>query len=159
RVLELAREEVGRRNDRALGSEHLLLAILSEPDASLSCLIEYLGIAPDDLRRRAEQQMGRAQAVPGQPLPLRWQTTRIPDPAYEEARQLRHDSIGAPHLLIALIHEGDSLAAHILEGAGLAANRARAQLHSQPRESSEPGLQQLVQRAREEAERKGQAVV
>src|SRR5207248_4771803 len=102
-------------------------ALLSEPDTSLSCLLEYLGIPPDDLRRRAEQQMGRAQAVPGQPLPLRWHTTRILDRAYEEARRLRHDNIGAPHLLIALIHEGDSLAAHLLEGAGLAANRARSQ--------------------------------
>jgi ATP-dependent Clp protease ATP-binding subunit ClpC len=45
--------------------------------------------------------------------------------AQEGARMLSHGYIGTEHLLLGLVHEGEGMAAQVLEGAGLTLDRSR----------------------------------
>ena len=48
--------------------------------------------------------------------------------AQEEARLLNHDYIGTEHLLLGLLHEGEGIAAQVLESAGVSVEAARAKV-------------------------------
>ncbi len=48
--------------------------------------------------------------------------------AQEEARMLDHNYIGTEHILLALIREGDGVAAHVLRDSGVDFDRARQQV-------------------------------
>jgi ATP-dependent Clp protease ATP-binding subunit ClpA len=48
--------------------------------------------------------------------------------AQEEARMLGHNYIGTEHILLALLREGDGVAAQVLVGAGVDVNQARQQI-------------------------------
>ena len=50
-ALEHASAEVARRGDHQLGTEHLLLALLREPESSAVRLLAGLGVAPADVER------------------------------------------------------------------------------------------------------------
>ena len=48
--------------------------------------------------------------------------------AQEEARRLNHNYIGTEHLLLALVHEGEGVAAQALESLGITLAAARQQV-------------------------------
>lgn len=48
--------------------------------------------------------------------------------AQEEARLLRHQSLGSEHLLLGLLHEEHGVAAKVLEGIGVSLDAARVQV-------------------------------
>ncbi len=48
--------------------------------------------------------------------------------AQEEARMLNHNHIGTEHILLGLIHEGDGVAARVIESLGVTLEAARAQV-------------------------------
>ena len=48
--------------------------------------------------------------------------------AQEEARMLNHDYIGTEHLLLGLIHEGDGVAAKVMESLGISLEEVRQQV-------------------------------
>lgn len=52
--LERSLREAVRRGDRHLGVEHLLLALLGEPDGGAAQTLEELGVSPTQLRRELE---------------------------------------------------------------------------------------------------------
>jgi ATP-dependent Clp protease ATP-binding subunit ClpA len=56
--LEGSLREAVRRDDRHLGLEHLLLALVSRPDGGAARTLEALGSSPDIVRRRLEQRVG-----------------------------------------------------------------------------------------------------
>ena len=51
KVLTLAQEEAERSQHSYIGTEHLLLALLREPEASAVRLLAGLGVAPADVER------------------------------------------------------------------------------------------------------------
>jgi len=59
--------------------------------------------------------------------------------AQEESRMLDHNYIGTEHILLGLIHEGDGIAARVIESAGLTLDAARAEVERMiGRGTSEP---------------------
>lgn len=53
---------------------------------------------------------------------------RVVAGAHEEARALRHDCIGSEHLLLALVRNGESVAAQLLDSVGVTESAVREQL-------------------------------
>ena len=51
--------------------------------------------------------------------------------AQEEARLLNHNYIGTEHLLLGLLHEGEGIAAQVLESAGVALDAVRVNVKAQ----------------------------
>ncbi|GAB3360405.1 ATP-dependent chaperone ClpB [Amycolatopsis echigonensis] len=105
--------------------EHLLLALLDQPDGLASRLLEEAGAAPARLRGELEAELARRPKVSGPGVtPGETRVTarlaRVLDAADREAGRLKDDYVSVEHLVAALLEEGSSSAAgRLLRGAGL----------------------------------------
>jgi ATP-dependent Clp protease ATP-binding subunit ClpB len=96
--------------------EHLLLALLDQPEALVPRLLTQAGADPDTLHERLEAELSRRPkvggpgAVPGEVFVTR-RLSRLLDAAEREATRLKDDYVSVEHLLIALLEEGSQTAA------------------------------------------------
>jgi ATP-dependent Clp protease ATP-binding subunit ClpB len=96
--------------------EHLLLALLDQPEALVPRLLTQAGADPDTLRERLEAELSRRPkvggpgAVPGQVF-VTQRLSRLLDAAEREATRLKDDYVSVEHLVIALLEEGSQTAA------------------------------------------------
>lgn len=70
--------------------------------------------------------------------------------AQEEARLLNHNFIGTEHVLLGMLHEGEGIAAQVLESAGISLEAARRKVEATSRlgQSSRPGHIPFTPRAK-----------
>ena len=96
--------------------EHLLLALLDQPEGLVPRLIAAAGADPDALRAAVETELGRRPrvtgpgAAPGQVM-VTQRLARLFDNAEREAGRLKDEYVSVEHLLIALLDEGSATAA------------------------------------------------
>ncbi|MFF5992156.1 ATP-dependent chaperone ClpB [Prauserella flavalba] len=96
--------------------EHLLAALLADPDGLVPRLLTQAGSDPDVLRTAVETELGRRPkvsgpgAAPGQ-IFLTQRLARLLDAAEREAKRLKDEYVSVEHLLMALIEEGTTTAA------------------------------------------------
>ncbi len=96
--------------------EHLLLALLDQPEGLVPRLLVAVGADPDALRRDLEGELGRRPrvsgpgAAPGQ-VYLTQRLSRLLDAAEREAKRLKDEYVSVEHLLVALLDEGSQTAA------------------------------------------------
>jgi ATP-dependent Clp protease ATP-binding subunit ClpC len=117
RVVVLAQTEA--QGYPHIGTEHLLLGLLIEGEGVAALVLASLGIQPGGTRARIEQILG----PPGPPvtghLPFTPRAKKVMELSLREALQLGHNYIGTEHILLGLIHEGEGVAATIIQAAGL----------------------------------------
>jgi ATP-dependent Clp protease ATP-binding subunit ClpB len=109
--------------------EHLLLALLDQPDGLVPRLLAAAGVNVEQLRVDVEKELGRRPSVsgpgaqPGQVF-VTQRLARILDAAEREAKRLKDEYVSVEHLLLALLEEGSSTAAgRVLHGQGLTRDR------------------------------------
>ncbi|MDT4934452.1 MAG: ATP-dependent Clp protease ATP-binding subunit ClpB [Pseudonocardiales bacterium] len=109
--------------------EHLLLALLDQPDGLVPRLFERAGADPSSLRRDLEGELGRRPSVtgpgasPGQVF-VTQRLSRLLDAAEREAHRLKDEYVSVEHLVLALLGEGSATASgRILEAAGITRDR------------------------------------
>ncbi len=154
-VLQIAQEEALRLNHNYVGTEHLLLGLVKEEDGLASRVLRDLNAATPDIVRAVERMAPRNPRPPfGKPT-LTPRTKRVIELAVEEARLMGHPYIGTEHLLLGLVREEEGIAAEVLRGQGLTADRIRTQTNmailenqvqeksSRKRESKTPLTDQL----------------
>src|ERR687893_1301433 len=96
--------------------EHLLLALLDQPDGLVPRLLTAAGADPDRVRASVEAELGRRPrvsgpgAAPGQVF-LTQRLSRLLDTAEREASRLKDDYVSVEHLMLALVEEGAASAA------------------------------------------------
>ncbi|MBD3368165.1 MAG: AAA domain-containing protein [Candidatus Eisenbacteria bacterium] len=115
RVLYFAREESIRLHHDYQGTEHLLLGIVREGEGVAATVLRELGIDLDTVREMVESYVARGSY--GTSMKESQWTPRaktVLELAREEARILHHQYIGTEHLLLALIREGEGVAAKVL---------------------------------------------
>ena len=124
-AIENARAEAAALGHSFVGSEHLLLGILAEPDALGERVLRRGGARVEELRRLAEESLGRGCAgAPAQGLST--EAARVLESAGREAKRRGRGFIGTEHLLLAILGD-EYCGAHALlrrSGADLAAIRA-----------------------------------
>ncbi|MCF6733661.1 ATP-dependent chaperone ClpB [Blastococcus sp. KM273129] len=105
--------------------EHLLLALLDQPEGLTGRLLSQAGADPDALRADVEAELGRRPrvtgpgAAPGQ-VYVTQRLSRLFDTAEREAHRLKDEYVSVEHLVIALLEEGSGTAAgRLLRSAGL----------------------------------------
>ena len=87
--------------------EHLLLALLDQPDGLAPRLLVQAGADPDMLRGELEAELAKRPrvsgpgAAPGQVF-LTQRLSRLLDAAEREAKRLKDDYVSVEHLLLAL---------------------------------------------------------
>jgi len=118
----LAQEEARRLDHNYIGTEHVLLGLLREPDGVASRALRRLGISLETVRSSVEQIIGRGgERPPEGHIPFTPRAKKVLELSLREALQLGHNYIGTEHILLGLIREGEGMAAQILvqRGAGL----------------------------------------
>jgi hypothetical protein len=128
RVVVLAQQEARALNHNYVGTEHILLGLIHEGDGMAAHALVSLGISLERVRQQVEQIIGRGQQAPSAHLTFTPRTKKILKLALPEALRLGHSYIGTEHILLALIREGNGVAAQVLLRLGADLNRARQQV-------------------------------
>jgi ATP-dependent Clp protease ATP-binding subunit ClpB len=128
-ALEGAREQALARSHQAIEPEHLLFALLSDPEGVVYPLLHHLGVAPKPLRDRVDAALDRVPKVyaPGTEIRISPATGVALDAAFREAEALTDEYVSTEHLLLALLG-GHAVAADLLRDAGLDRDKLLAAL-------------------------------
>jgi ATP-dependent Clp protease ATP-binding subunit ClpA len=114
RVVVLAQEESRRLNHNYIGTEHVLLGLISEDEGIAAQVLRDSGLDLDGLRARIEEIIGRGTEPPGHHIPFTPRAKTVLELSLREALQLQHNYIGTEHILLGLIREGQGVAAQVL---------------------------------------------
>jgi hypothetical protein len=117
-----------------IGTEHLLLALYSEPDSVATTILDAAGLSPAKARAAVTATMPAGAGAPQGQLPFTPRSTQVFTSAVEASRQLGHAHIGTEHLLLGLVG-GDGIGARVLHDAGLTPERALEAVKAQFRGS------------------------
>ena len=141
-AIENARAEAAALGNSFVGSEHLLLGILAEPDALGERVLRRCGADRETLRRLAAEELGcGASGAPSQGLNA--EARRLLETAGREAKRRGRSFIGTEHLLLAILCDESCGAMRMLRRSGADAAAASDALRDlfggvSP-QSSEPG--------------------
>src|SRR4051812_27606039 len=127
-VLTRAQEEASRLGHSALGTEHLLLALLGDKSSVATRALTNLGLDLENARIVVEQIVGRGDASISGEMELTPRAKRVIELAIDAARRRGDDFIGSEHLLLGLVREGEGLAAGVLEMFGASLDRVQEEV-------------------------------
>ncbi|MEV4411033.1 Clp protease N-terminal domain-containing protein [Catellatospora sp. NPDC049609] len=126
-VMVLAKDEAKAYDHNYIGTEHLLLGLIREGEGIATLVLESFGISTTAVRGQVEEIIGRGDQAPGGHIPFTPRAKKVLDLSIREALQIGHNYVGTEHLLLALIREGEGVAAQVLVklGAELEPTRQR----------------------------------
>lgn len=122
-VISIAQDILIESHHNQLDVEHILLALLKQPEGLASQIISRCGVDPQVLQRELEDALERLPKVyqHGSELQI-YLTPRaksVLDGAIEEAQRLKDTYVGVEHLLIAVAREESGASHRILKAYGL----------------------------------------
>ena len=134
KVVFYAQEEAQKWGENSVGPEYVLLGLIHEEDNMASRVLNRLGVSLQAIREGVEAQLRPSENGSGQDMQLTPAAKRIIDFAYEEAKQLNNNYIGAEHLLLGqphVFHPGRYFVQHgrVREERGRVGVVAQAQQH------------------------------
>jgi ATP-dependent Clp protease ATP-binding subunit ClpC len=119
KVLFLARDEAGRMQHDYIGTEHLLLGIIREGEGIAAQALQRLGIDFDQIQQAVEDMVTtQSGTLTIGEIPFTPRAKRVLELSIDEARLHNHNYVGTEHLLLALIREGEGVAARVLTDLG-----------------------------------------
>ncbi len=114
-VVVLAQEEARDLNHNYIGTEHILLGLLGEPEGYAGRVLASFGITRAGAREEVTAMIGLGAAAPSGHIPFTPRAKKTLELSLREALQLHHNYIGTEHILLGLIREGDGVAAQIMK--------------------------------------------
>ncbi len=128
-VLALARKEAERFNHNYVGTEHVLLGLIKLGQGVAVNVLEKMGLQLETVRIEVEKQVGSGpeQSITGQ-IPYTPRVKKVLSLADKEAKQLNHSYVGTEHLLLGLLHEGEGVAARVLNSLDVDIQTARQEV-------------------------------
>ncbi len=102
-----------------IGSEHLLLGLLSDSESVASRLLENRGMTFAKAKNMISEIAGMGEKTNVSPADITPRTKRIIESSAIEARNAHSELIGTEHLLSALLKESDCVGAKILLASGV----------------------------------------
>ena len=128
RSIVLAQEEAQRLGNNYIGTEHLLLGIISEGESVAAKVLENLDVNLQKVRSEVEAIVGKGSQTTQQEMVFTPRAKRVIELAFEEARALAHNYIGTEHLLLGLVREGEGVAARVLSNLGVDPAKIRSEI-------------------------------
>ena len=126
RALQAAQLEAAKLGRTYVGTEHLLLGVLTEPGAAS---IVLKGISLDAVRNEITQILGRGEeSIEGKQMVYTPRTKKVLEQSLREARELKQNYVSTEHMLLALMREREGVAAHVLIKMGVDLSKAREEL-------------------------------
>jgi ATP-dependent Clp protease ATP-binding subunit ClpA len=117
-VVVLAQEEARELNHNYIGTEHILLGLLREPEGYGGRVLAGFGMSLDGVRDEVKAIVGTGKAKPTGHIPFTPRAKKTLELSLREALALHHNYIGTEHILLGLIREGDGVAAQIMKKHG-----------------------------------------
>jgi ATP-dependent Clp protease ATP-binding subunit ClpC len=114
RAVVNAQQEARELNHNYIGTEHLLLGLMREPESVAARALQELKIGQDTVREQVIQIAGRGQRPPSGHVPFTPRAKKVLELSLREALQLSHNYIGTEHILLGLIREGEGVAGQVL---------------------------------------------
>lgn len=127
RVLAHAQEEAIRLNHSNIGTEHLLLGLMKEPEGIAAKVLESFDITEEKVIAEVEKLIGHGQDNMGA-LHYTPRAKKVIELSMDEARKLQHNFVGTEHILLGLIRENEGVAARVFANLDLNITKARAQV-------------------------------
>ncbi|HKY78388.1 MAG TPA: Clp protease N-terminal domain-containing protein [Anaerolineales bacterium] len=123
-----AAEIIQRYGHNQIDTEHILLALIEQPEGVVGQLLDILKIEPGSLKERLDYILRTSPKAnifgggAGQ-IFITPRVKRIVDIANEEANRLKDEYISTEHIFLAILNERSTPAARLLEGAGITRER------------------------------------
>ncbi|MEG1603082.1 MAG: ATP-dependent Clp protease ATP-binding subunit [Cloacibacillus sp.] len=127
RVFQLAHKEALRMGHDVIGTEHILLGLLYDNDGLITKLLATYNLTPEQLVKEVEHYAGAGTPRYGSvDLPMSPRAKCVMDLAMREARRMSVNYIGTEHIFLALLAEGEGMAARLLISHGIDLSECRA---------------------------------
>ncbi len=123
-----AAEIIQRYGHNQIDTEHILLALIEQPEGVISQILEMLNVDTQALTERLDYILRTSPKAnifgggAGQ-IFITPRVKRIIDLANEEANRLKDEYISTEHIFLAILSERSTPAARLLEGAGVTRER------------------------------------
>ncbi len=115
KAIEFANHIAMELGHNYIGTEHLLYGLSKEGNGVASKVLESQGVVPDKIVEEIETLIGVGEPIEdSDEVGFTPRTKRVIENAFIEARKLGSEFIGTEHLLIGIMHEGDSVAVRIM---------------------------------------------
>jgi len=128
-AIMVAQEEAKRFNHTYVGTEHILLGIISDNENIVVKALNSLNISPEDIRKSVEERLelsGSGKISPN--IPFTQQAKQILSNAWDEARKLGHNYVNVEHLFLSIFRDPTNIAAKVLQEMGLKSSKFKEAL-------------------------------
>ena len=127
-VPQRAAEIMQRYSHNQMDTEHILLALMEQPQGVIPQLLEFLKVDANALAERLDDNLrseptGDIVEVGAGQISITPRVVRILELANEEANRLKDEQISTEHIFLEILSEQNTPAARLLEGAGLTRDR------------------------------------
>jgi hypothetical protein len=125
RIVSVAQREAKELGHNYIGTEHLLLGMLSLEDSLGARALADFGVGREEIREDVRRIIGegatdeRQHRRRGPRIPFTPRSKKVLELSLKAARKLKDDYIGSEHILLALVQEGEGVAAEILRERGV----------------------------------------
>jgi hypothetical protein len=128
-ALELARTEAPRLRHNFIGTEHVLLGLLALENGVVPNILKRMSVDREGLRKQVEMWVSifPSSKMAGN-LPYTPRVKQALLLAAREAGTCNHAGVGAEHIFLGLLLEGDGVAARVLKNLGVNIQTARAEI-------------------------------
>src|SRR5215210_7776817 len=113
-VVVLAQEEARALKHNYIGTEHILLGLLREPDGVSRRALSNFGVSLEEVRGQVARIVGQGDEVTAGQIPFTPRAKKVLELSLREALSIGHNYIGSEHILLGLARENDGVAARIL---------------------------------------------
>ncbi|MHA6259161.1 ATP-dependent Clp protease ATP-binding subunit [Sporosarcina sp. CAU 1771] len=128
KVLQLAQDEAIRMKHESIGTEHILLGLIREGGGIAAKALEAIDVSFETIEQGVDKLVGAGTKDVGPIVHYTPRAKKVIELSVDESRKLGHSYIGTEHILLALIREGEGVAARVLSNAGVSLNKARQQV-------------------------------
>ena len=131
KVLAQSREQAFQLRHEYVGTEHLLLGLISDQEGVAIAVLRHFEIDFDAIRRRIEAAVKTGEPsdrFPETDLPYTSRAKKVLEFSMAEARELNHSYVGTEHLLLGILREEKGIGAMVLCEAGLSLDTARSEI-------------------------------
>ncbi len=123
KAVGFSRDEAIRLKNGAIGVEHLFLGIMRLPECAAVNMLTGMGVDLGMVKQRIESQISQVHTDvhydPDSNITMLRQTEKVLRLSYLESIKMHQSEIHTPHLILAILQEGDNLVANLLQKEGV----------------------------------------
>jgi ATP-dependent Clp protease ATP-binding subunit ClpC len=139
RAVVLAQEEARLLKHNYIGTEHVLLGLIHDPDEVFAQVLASHGLDIAAIRSAVVDIVGEGTGSQTDHIPFTPRAKRVLELSLRESLQLGHNYIGSEHILLGLIREGEGVGAQVLTQHGVNLDELRVTVIREAGSSQEAG--------------------